>query len=411
MVTDLYPPVIGGLELHVQNLSTELAVRGHKVSVVTLLQEDTVAREQVRGVNIRRVTGTAQRLSRLFSDKKRRYAAPFPDPETVRAIRRIVEEVKPDIVHAHNWLVQSFLPLKPWSRAKLAMTLHDYSIACPRRDLYYHDRVVCSGPGLRKCLDCGTEHYGVLKGVPIVLATGPVGMATRAGVDAFFPVSHAVARGNRLESSKTPYEVIPNFVPDDVAQVSEDGLESYLAQLPPDGYVLFVGALGQHKGVPILLSAYEQLSDPPPLVLIGASRHDEPLTLPPNVWLLKNWPHRAVMAAWRRSAIAVVPSVWSEPCPTVAMEAMASGRPVVASRVGGLPDLVDDEVTGRLVEPGDVEGLREALAGLLANEQRRSQMGQAGLRKVEAFQASTVVTRIEAAYRSLLDGSPSLGQW
>jgi glycosyltransferase involved in cell wall biosynthesis len=115
-----------------------------------------------------------------------------------------------------------------------------------------------------------------------------------------------------------------------------------------------------------------------------------------------SWPHVAIMDAWRRSLLGLAPSVWPDPCPTVAMEAMATGRPVIAARSGGLSDIVVDGETGLLVPPGDAEALRRAMARLIDNPALRGRMGAAARRRVTAFQAGDVVPRIEQVYRELL---------
>ena len=107
------------------------------------------------------------------------------------------------------------------------------------------------------------------------------------------------------------------------------------------------------------------------------------------------------MQAWNRCMLGLVPSTWSDPCPTVAMEAMAMSRPLIATRMGGLTDLVVDGENGLLVPPDDVEALRQAMAALLSNPARCEQMGQAGKRRLAAFQASHVVQRLEELYVEL----------
>jgi glycosyltransferase involved in cell wall biosynthesis len=141
------------------------------------------------------------------------------------------------------------------------------------------------------------------------------------------------------------------------------------------------------------------------LVLIGRPCPDTPANLPPGVIVLKAWPREAVMEAWRRCLFGVAPSIWPEPCPTVVMEAMASGRPVVGSRIGGLPDLIVDGETGVLVAPGDPEALRLASARLLGDPALRRRLGEAGGVQARQFMASTVVPRIEALYQHLLGNS------
>ena len=162
---------------------------------------------------------------------------------------------------------------------------------------------------------------------------------------------------------------------------------------------MFVGDLSRDKGLHILLNAYAQLRDAPPLVLIGRRCQDTPAEFPSKVLCLNSWPHEAVMAAWQRCSVALVPSVWPEPFGLVALEAMVSSRPVIASQIGGLADTVIDGETGRLVPPGDPNALAGALRELIADRDLRERMGQAGRRRSEEFRAVTVVPRIEQAYR------------
>jgi glycosyltransferase involved in cell wall biosynthesis len=404
MLTQFYPPYIGGEERHVRNLSAHLAARGHEVAVATLGNLDLPACEQDQGVRIYRIRGTMQRATWLFSDSDRRHAPPFPDPELGLELGRIIARERPQIVHAHNWLIHSFLPLKPWSGAKLVLTLHDHSMLCPKKKLIYGD-AHCDGPDLGKCLRCVGEHYGMAKGLPVLLANRLMSAIERGAVDMFVPVSQAVAVDNQLLGRGLPVRVIPNFVPDDVGVLPGEP-HPYLTQLPGEPFLLFVGAFGRYKGLDVLLRAYAELIDAPPLVIIGYQTPEYPIRttqFPPNVLVLRDWPHEAVMQAWRACLFGLVPSTWSEPCPTVAMEAMATGRPLIGTRMGGLTDLVIDGETGLLVPPDDHVALRQAMTTLLADSELRTRMGQAGKRKVVEFQASNVVQRLEQVYREVVE--------
>ncbi len=403
MLSQSYPPVTGGIAIHVRTLSSELAARGHDVAVVTEWHQGMEEFEVDQGVRVYRFHSTMQRMPWLFKDSIRHFAPPFPDPETVMALRRIIRKERPEIVHAHNWLVYSFLPLKAWSGARLVVTLHDYNLACAKTILL-HNNTPCDGPGFTKCLGCASQFYGPAKGVPTVLANRVMSLVERGLVDMFLPNSQAVAAGNGLIGSRLPFQVIPHFIPRDVDMPHGDA-EPYLAQLPAGDYLLFVGALGRHKGVDVLLQAYAGLTNAPPLVLIG---HQTPnyslssMAFPQNVFLLKNWPRYAVMEAWRRSMMGLVPSVWSEPFGLIVLEAMTSGRPVIASRTGGLVDLVADGETGFLVPPGDPLALQQAIEQLLADPDLRSRMGQAALRKFSEFHVGALVPRFEQVYKDVL---------
>jgi glycosyltransferase involved in cell wall biosynthesis len=81
---------------------------------------------------------------------------------------------------------------------------------------------------------------------------------------------------------------------------------------------------------------------------------------------------------------------------------MSTGRPVIASRIGALTELVADGETGLLVEPGDPLALQRAIEQLLANPDLRKCMGQAALHRVAEFQTETVIPRIEQVYQAIL---------
>lgn len=400
MLTDLYPPIIGGTELHVQNLSRALARRGHEVSVVTLWHDGLAHEETSDGVRVLRLAGSAQRLSGLFDDAARRYAPPFPDPEVLFALRGILASDRPEIVHAHNWLVHSFVPLKRRGGPRLVMTLHDYGLVCAKRSLMFRD-ATCSGPGFEKCLRCAGAHYGLAKGIPITLSNFALSGPLRSAVDLFIPVSRAVAAGSGLMSSDSRCEVVPNFVPDDVAdEPLRPGVE--LPPLPAEPFILYVGALTHHKGLDTLLAAYARLSLRLPLVLIGTERPDTPASFPAGVTVIPSMPHDGVMEAFRRCSVAVVPSRFPDPCPTTAMEAMAAGTALVASRIGGLVDIVADGETGILVSHDDPAALASALERLIGDPELAERMGTAGRSRVRAFSASAVIPRIESLYEDLL---------
>lgn len=400
LLSQFYPPVIGGEERHVRNLGATLAQRGHDVIVGTTMHPGSPDIEMDGAVRVHRLRGTLQRLPAIHADSERRHAPPFPDPELTLALKRLVTQEKPDVVHAHNWIYASFLPVKPFSGAPLVVTLHDYGLVCAKKNFMHLGVHLCGGPALSKCLRCATRHYGAAKAGVTTLGNMASSFAAHRMVDRFIPVSHAVARHTGLSGSDTPYEVIPNFVPDNVGQPNPQ--DSQLDLMPADGFILFVGDMMRLKGIDVLLNAYAGLKRAPPLVLIGRRAPDTPTDLPANVRSLGTLPHSTIMHAWRHSLFGVLPSVGPEACATVIMEAMACGKAIVASDIGGMPDLVDAGETGLLVPAGDTQALRRAMQRLLDNPALLTQLGTASLARVESLKASAVVSRIEQVYREVL---------
>jgi glycosyltransferase involved in cell wall biosynthesis len=400
-----YPPTVGGEERFVADLSHELAARGHDISVITFWQKGFPAFEVDQGVKVYRVRGSIQKMNFLFSEGERPYAPPFPDPWIVSELRRIIQQERPEIIHAHNWLVHSFTPLKTWSKAKLILSLHDYSHVCVQKRLM-RQQTRCTGPGLTKCLSCSTQFYGLAKGPLTTLANFFWAEQERRAVDMFLPVSQAVVEGNLLDHYRVPHQVIPNFVPDNIETCDDN--DPLLSQLPAGDFLLFVGDVTFDKGAKTLLQAYAEVETQVPLVLIGRpfdTAKDE--HLPSNVLLLGRWPHEAVMGAWKRCTFGLVPSIVAETFGIAALEAMYMGKPVIAARSGGLVDVVVDGETGLLVPPGNVEALRTAIQALLDDPSRRKQMGIQARQRALEFLASSVVTRFERIYQEMLANHPA----
>lgn len=121
---------------------------------------------------------------------------------------------------------------------------------------------------------------------------------------------------------------------------------------------------------------------------------------------MRSVPHAQVMAGWQHCAVGVVPSLWPDPCPTVAMEAMICGKPLVASNVGGLRDIVADNETGLLVPPGNADILQRGLRDLLLNPARRATMGAKSRQRVQSFMVGKVADRIEQIYEEVQNRDP-----
>jgi glycosyltransferase involved in cell wall biosynthesis len=401
MVSDFYPPIIGGLEGYVHTLAHELVRRGHRVSVATLRHKGAPAYELDAGVHVHRLAGWHRLLAPFYESAARRFHPTVPDPGVMAGLRRVVARERPDVVHAHGWMLYSCLPLKEWSSAGLVVTLHDYGLVCPKKT-YMHANRICTGPAYGKCLRCARGAYGGMKAA--ALTTGLYASSRLHGrVDRYLAVSAAVRDATMAGAPRPlPIEVIPPFISDHVLdEAAAAGRPAFLPQ--EDGYLLFVGALGVHKGLHVLLQAYaEGLAGLAPLVVIGTERRDTPARFPSGVTVVRDAPHAQVMASWVRCAVGVVPSIWPEPQPLVTLEAMACGRPIVASATGGLPEVVRDGETGLLVPAGDVSALREALRGLLRDPALCRRLGEAARQRARLFAASAVAARIERVYADVL---------
>jgi starch synthase len=199
------------------------------------------------------------------------------------------------------------------------------------------------------------------------------------------------------------------YAPDgDTGVLSVHGID------PGRPYVVFVGRITRQKGVPVLLRAAAMLDPAAQLVLCAGAAdtpelRDEVTSLVSGLqasrtgvfWIPQMLPKRDIIRLLSHATAFACPSVY-EPLGIVNLEAMACGTAVVASRVGGIPEVVSDGVTGLLVPPDDPAALGEALNALLRDPARALMMGAAGrARAVGEFSWDTVAAQIAALYAEL----------
>ena len=309
---------------------------------------DLAERVSAAGVDVQVVApgayrdfGLAQGNGILANARRRPWAVPPLFASMTTAARRAARDA--DLVHVH-WL-QNVAPALA-ARKPIVLTLHGSDIA-----------LASKAPKM----------------------AGP--LARRARV--ILAVSEPLAAEARRLGARD-VRVVPNGVevPDEVGEEAD----------PPE--VLFVGRLAPEKGIEELVAAGSGLN----LVVVG----DGPLRhLVPDAFGFL--PTEEVADRYARAAVVVCPSR-REGFGLVCAEAMAHGRPVVATAVGGLAELVVDGETGLLVEPGDPGALRAAIDRLLADRDLRRQLGAAGRERIrDLYGWDSVVERTLAAYGDALE--------
>jgi glycosyltransferase involved in cell wall biosynthesis len=147
-------------------------------------------------------------------------------------------------------------------------------------------------------------------------------------------------------------------------------------------YVGFVGRMSPEKGTDVLFEAARQCPEIPFKIAGEVGQRQPNGTIPRNVELLGHLGPDALDAFYRQCRFVIVPSLWYEGFPSVIIEAMRLAKPVIASRIGGLPEIVDDKETGLLFEPGDADGLVRNVNKLWDDPIAVMKLGAAGQEKV-----------------------------
>jgi glycogen synthase len=371
-----YPPVIyGGAGVHAKYISTALA-KHIKVEVRTL---ELGPPPEIEGVNVLRYQSTLRGLA-------------TGDPRILKALQvlsfnmnMVADPIDAPIVHTHTWYtnfagamakriygaklvatVHSLEPLRPWKREQLG-TGYDLSSWMEREGLLACDAVIAVSRDMKE---------DVLKAYPI-------------------PASKVAVIHNGVDPEK--------YYP-------RDGLDSLAKFSIRKPFVFFVGRLSRQKGIFDLLAAMDHVPKGTTLVLATGkpdtpgieddlraalkSRHDV-------VWIQDMLQDHDLVNLYNEAAVFACPSVY-EPFGIINLEAMACETPVVATRVGGIKEVVVDGETGLLVPPGEPGKLGGALTRILEDPATAAKMGQEGRRHVlEHFTWDAIATKTLELYRSL----------
>lgn len=285
----------------------------------------------------------------------------------------LLDQTRPDLVHCHNiyhQLTPSIIGVAAKRRVPVVLTLHDYKPVCP---VYTR---MCRGQPCSACLN--GEFRRVLKNR---CADGFIGKSALLYAEA--AIQRHLGSYEKVHTFIAPSRFMKNAVahriPAERIHVLYNGVESPPAIGGTDrGYVLYLGRLSAEKGIPTLLAAHARSGGRWLLRVAGTGPLEGELYRQfPLAEYLGHLGGTALADIIANASIIVVPSEWYENCPMSVLEAMAYGKPVVGSRIGGIPELVAEGVSGRLFEPGRVDQLSTILDELMARPDLRQRMGEA----------------------------------
>ncbi|WP_165247712.1 glycosyltransferase [Adlercreutzia sp. ZJ141] len=365
----------GGSETYYFNLAEALKTMGHEVACFAMDSSENEPCEQSKYfVSMRDYNGDTSLVKKL-----RDGAALIYSLEARRKFNDLLEEFQPDIIHlnlVHRQLTFSILdaPYLKSHMVPVVYTAHDYIPVCPGCTMLDGAGEVCDDCLKGSFMPCVRKRCVKGSRAKSVLAAAEAAFLKRHG--SYWKIDRIIAPSEymraKLVDGGFPYEQVvamQNFAKDealDRARSTEDKTDR------ENPYVLYFGRLSKEKGVDVLIRAFLSISDEIPqewrLVIAGEGPERAELEE-----LLENHrsAHRIELVGFRkademrvlaeRAALAIASSRWRENMPYSVIESFAAGTPVIASRIGGLPELVKEGGTGFLAEPGSVEFLAEAL--------------------------------------------------
>ena len=343
------------------------------------------------GHRVRSYTRSSVELESMRFGKVRAFFAGLRNPVSAREIHKVLEEFRPDVVHIHNLyplISPSVLPHIRKRGVPVVMTVHNYRLICPN-GLFYNKSGICeacAGGKEWNCIRFNCEE-SLPKSIGYALrnAWARIGRHYLDNVDAFLCLT-AFQKRKLVDNGFKPERcfVLPNFIDEmmngnsgDVPRVREG--------------VLFIGRLNRQKGADILVQAAASLPEIQ-FNMVGAVDNSviNPEKLPPNVACLGVVTDEVKQTMINNARILVFPSRSYEGFPMVFLEAMQQGLPVVAPRLAGYPEIIDDNDAGWLFDPENVEDLVSTIRHAYNEPSAASRYGDNGKKAVEQLYSPNV---------------------
>ncbi len=280
-----------------------------------------------------------------------------------RSVGALLDTMRPDVAHVHSIMhhLTASVVLELRKRGiPIVWTLHDYKAVCPTTRLL-RDGAPCEACSGGRFFNA--TRYRCKRDSLAASALTTVELHLHRLWSVYEEADLLIApsqflRDKVVEMGLRPrrIEVLPNFVES----------STYEPQCDDEGYVLYVGRLSHEKGLPTLIEAAGQVPSVE-LRIAGTGELEGELR---ERCTREGWRNvrfegfvggSDLVDLYRGARALLIPSEWYENCPMVVLEAYAFGKPVIGSRLGGLIDLVEDGVTGALIEPGVVSAWSTAL--------------------------------------------------
>ena len=340
-------------------------------------------------------------LSKMWFGELRAFFSGIYSLSSRKQIRKLLAEQSPDVVHIHNLfplISPAILPECKKAGVPVVMTVHNYRLICPN-GMYMSGGKVCE-----KC--CGGKEYQCLlnncegslfKSLGYFLRNW-FARKKRYYLDnvSMFACLTEFQKQKLVEDGfkKERMVVVPNMVDGNTFKHSDN----------IGDYVGFVGRVSPEKGINNLISAAKSLNS----ISFKAAgdyslMHGQVAQSSENIEFKGALNKEEIARFFEAARIIVLPSVWYEGFPITILEAMLSGKPVIASRIGGIPEIVDDGVTGLLFEPGNADDLAEKIRYLWDNPELCQKMGLAGREKaMHQYSSQKYYQRLMSVYQKAI---------
>ena len=396
----LYPN--GGSETYIFKLGEALVKQGHEVQYFGMEHEGRCVGNAVDAYTSDMDFHGGSKLSKLTYPIKTIYST-----EARKKIRLVLDDFKPDVVHLNNFNYQLtpsvILEVVKWRKenkreCKIFFTAHDYQLLCPNH--------MFNNPKTHEnCEKCVGGHFAnCIKGKCI---HGSMAKSAVGAMEAYFWKYKGTYKFiDKIiccsEFMKTKMDTNPVFAGKTVA------MHNFIthAEKGPTGdkqaedrYVLYFGRYSEEKGIRTLTDACRELSDIS-FIFAGSGEYAEKIEKLPNAQNVGFKTGDELDKLIRNAELTVYPSEWYENCPFSVMESQERLVPVVGANIGGIPELIEDNKTGRLFTSGDAKELAQTIRALWETPMELNKYRE-NLRQLKRLDADEYARELIAKYNEI----------
>lgn len=393
-VSSFYPPLVfGGAEIYVKRISEKLAQNGHEIIIITtdskisfkpsIEEKNGVKIYRIHPLNIYAIYNT---ISKPTIIKPVWYGIDLLNLHSYIIIKNILKKEKPDIVHVHNFkgFSLAFNAIRSLNMPFI-FTMHDYFLECFKENLFRSDNTICQSPPLLCRLYASIQCY--LKNNKPDIVTAP----SQFVID-------------KLKKGGFFHKVRTMKLPLGIEIENSKKIEKKYGKIN----IIFVGRLNEYKGVDILLNAFIQLKNPDiHLHIIGEGVEKEKLKKiaenKTNITFYGFVSETQLIELYETANITVVPSIWYETFGIVIIESFKYSTPVIASNIGGFPELIENDYNGFLFEPGNVGELKKLLENLTQNPEKLKRLSENAFESVKKYGIKEHTQRLMHLYEEVLE--------
>ncbi|MCC6347926.1 MAG: glycosyltransferase family 4 protein [Nitrospirales bacterium] len=382
---------VGGAEQACYRTARMLSDSGHEVAVATK-RFDAGSMTETPPFPVHPLPVVEDHLPKSFSlyvEAIKWYAIQY-DPLARSSFRRLLRKERPDVVHFHNFQFLTFSLVREAFRQRipLCLSVYDYWIFCPKAMLLRPDNSFCAEAHGTRCLPCLPKSYSSLQ-------KRLLGIRRMIFDDCFDRVhrfvvlsGHSAGVLKRYGISEEKIRVVPLTLPLEYADSAADAPAPHISR----NSILFAGWLNDRKGVHVAIDAMRYVRKAVPdavlYVIGGRAKFSEEYErkfhsliekhgLKDRIVFLGHQPPQVVQQYLRKIGVLVIPEQDENMSPLIMVEAMLLGKPVVASRLGGIPEFITEGKTGFLADAYSPEEFGRKVVRLLKDPALVASVGSA----------------------------------